>query len=130
MIETEPSVSTAGRRRMMAWREAIRWTPMARVTVRIAGSPSGMAATARPTTTMNISVRENARSVTPKRKTRLASTRMATVSQRAKTFIWRSSGVESWRTSVSMPLMRPISVRGPVSTTTPAPCPAATSVPA
>ena len=47
---TEPSVSTTGRRQMIALRPARRVTPMASVTVRIAGSPSGMAATASPTT--------------------------------------------------------------------------------
>ena len=35
----------------MAWREAMRWTPIARVMVTIAGSPSGMAETAIPTLT-------------------------------------------------------------------------------
>jgi len=48
--DTEPSVSTAGNRRMMALRWAMRWTPMARVIVMSAGSPSGMSDTAMPTT--------------------------------------------------------------------------------
>ena len=52
---TEPRVSTAGRRRMMALRRAMRWTPMASVMVMIAGRPSGMAATARPTAARNMS---------------------------------------------------------------------------
>ncbi len=55
MIPTEPSVSTAGRRRMMALRRAMRVTPMASVIVITAGSPSGIAATARPTAAMTIS---------------------------------------------------------------------------
>ena len=54
---------------------------------------------------------------------------MNTVSQRAKMFIWRTSGVVSVSMSDIMPLMRPISVRSPVATTTPRPAPAATSVP-
>ncbi len=55
ITETEPSVSTAGSRRMMARRAAMRCTPIASVTVRMAGKPSGMPATARPTTVLNIS---------------------------------------------------------------------------
>ena len=39
----------------MAWRRAMACTPMASVIVMTAGRPSGMAATARPTTAMNIS---------------------------------------------------------------------------
>ena len=58
MIETEPSVSTAGSRRMMAFRVAMRCTPMASVMVMIAGSPSGIADTARPTTIMKASSAE------------------------------------------------------------------------
>ena len=53
---TEPSVSTAGSRRTMALRAAMRCTPMARVMVMMAGRPSGMAATARPTAARNISL--------------------------------------------------------------------------
>ena len=51
--DTEPSVSTAGRRRMMALRCAMRCTPIASVMVMIAGSPSGMTDTAMPTTAWN-----------------------------------------------------------------------------
>ncbi len=54
MTVTEPSVSTAGRRRMMALRRAMRCTPMASAMVMIAGRPSGIAATARPTAARNI----------------------------------------------------------------------------
>jgi hypothetical protein len=39
--ETEPRVSTAGRRRMMALRLAMRCTPIASVMVMIAGRPFG-----------------------------------------------------------------------------------------
>ena len=48
--DTEPSVSTAGRRRMMALRWAMRCTPMASVMVISVGSPSGIADTAMATT--------------------------------------------------------------------------------
>ena len=55
MTDTAPSVSTAGSLRIMALRQAIRCTPMASVMVIIAGSPSGIAATARLTAARNIS---------------------------------------------------------------------------
>jgi hypothetical protein len=55
MTETEPIASMAGRRRTMALRRAIAWTPIASVIVITAGRPSGIAATATPTTTMNSS---------------------------------------------------------------------------
>ncbi len=48
--ETEPKVSTAGKRRMMALRCAMRRTPIASVTVISAGSPSGITDTAMLTT--------------------------------------------------------------------------------
>ncbi len=47
---TEPRVSTAGSRRTMAWLRAMTRVPMASTMVTIAGNPSGMAATASPTT--------------------------------------------------------------------------------
>src|SRR5580700_12160046 len=50
MRATEPSVSTAGRRRTIALRAAIRWTPIASVMVMRAGNPSGIIDTAMPVT--------------------------------------------------------------------------------
>ena len=47
-VVTEPSASTAGSLRVMALRRAICCTPIARVIVTSAGSPSGIAATAKP----------------------------------------------------------------------------------
>ncbi|MDT4839278.1 hypothetical protein FQZ97_730640 [compost metagenome] len=55
--DTEPRVSTAGRRRMMALRLAMRWTPMARVMVISAGRPSGIIDTAMPTIAWNSSTK-------------------------------------------------------------------------
>ena len=55
MTLAQPSVSTAGSFFTMAPRAAIRWTPRARTMVTMAGSPSGMAATARDTAVRNIS---------------------------------------------------------------------------
>ncbi len=57
MRDTEPRVSTAGRRRMMALRLAMRWTPMASVMVISAGRPSGISDTAMPTTAWNNSTK-------------------------------------------------------------------------
>ena len=55
MTEALPSVSTAGRRRMIALRLTIRCTPMASTMVTMAGRPSGMADTASETAVMKIS---------------------------------------------------------------------------
>ena len=56
MTEAEPSVSTAGRRRIMALCLTICCTPMDSTTVTIAGRPSGIALTASETAVMNISI--------------------------------------------------------------------------
>ena len=45
-MSVDPNVSTAGNLRIKAWRVAIRVVPNANVIVTIAGSPSGIAATA------------------------------------------------------------------------------------
>ena len=129
MTLTEPNVSTAGSRRTMALRRAMRCTPMASVIVMIAGSPSGMAATARPTAARNMSSALNPYTSTPKPKTKAASARTSTVSARLKRAICCISGVVSVVTSLSIVLIRPISVLSPVATTTPLPRPEATSVP-
>ena len=52
--DVEPSVSTAGRRLTMALRRAISRVPMERSAVTTAGSPVGMAATARATPVMKL----------------------------------------------------------------------------
>jgi hypothetical protein len=63
--ETEPRVSTAGRRRMMAWRCAMRCTPIASVTVISAGRPSGMIDTAALTTAWKMSMNAMSRTHHP-----------------------------------------------------------------
>ena len=55
ITEALPSVSTAGNRRMIARRAAMRRIPTASTIVTTAGSPSGMAATARLIESRNIS---------------------------------------------------------------------------
>ena len=62
---TQPRVSTLGSLRMIAFRFAMRCKPIARVTVTTAGSPSGMAATAKLTlvkkTSANLPPRSHSR---------------------------------------------------------------------
>ena len=123
-----PSVSTAGSLRTSARRAAMRLAPSARATVTTAGSPSGMAATARLTAVRNI------RSTgwplaTPTANTTPQTTSAATAMRRPRTASRRCSGVCSagWRCSSSA--RRPSSVAIPVATTTPAPRPPVTAVP-
>jgi hypothetical protein len=105
----------------MALRRAMACTPMASVMVRMAGNPSGIAATARPTAARNISPAVKSRARTPKAKEEAAMARLTQVSHCPNTAICRMSGVASSSTSDSSRLMRPISVAGPVATTTPVP---------
>ena len=56
ITETEPRVSTAGSRRTIARSAAIARVPIASTIVMIAGRPSGIAATARPTTARKASI--------------------------------------------------------------------------
>ncbi len=80
ITEAEPRVSTEGRRRTIARRRIIRCTPRAREMVTMAGSPSGMAATARLTPAMNIwyrgRPRQKPRRVTARQMARQAVTRI------------------------------------------------------
>ena len=79
MRATEPSVSTAGRRRTMALRAAIRWTPIASVMVMRAGKPSGIIETAMPVTAWNISTNGMSRTRCPNAKVIAPTIRMITV---------------------------------------------------
>ncbi|MCY1535926.1 hypothetical protein D9M68_713530 [compost metagenome] len=123
MTVTEPRVSTAGSRRTMAWRRAMRCTPSASVTVMMAGRPSGMAEAASATTIKNISAGACSRHSTPSTKVAAASARMVSARMRPKRSIWRSSGVLMLRIPASMRLIWPSSVRLPVATTMPVACP-------
>ena len=116
---TEPSVSTAGSRRTIALRLAMRCTPSASVIVMIAGSPSGMAEATSATTIMNISEGGCPRTMTPSTKVSAATARITMASQRPKRSIWRSSGVLTASMPASIVLIRPSSVEAPVATTTP-----------
>jgi hypothetical protein len=115
-------VSTAGSRRMIARLLAMRATPIARVMVTTAGSPSGMAPTARATAAVSMSAGDSPRTM-PSTKVSSASPRMATVSTWLNREILRVSGVSSVSASPTRRWMRPISVSSPVATTMPRPRP-------
>ena len=122
-----PNVSTAGSLRMIAWRRAIRETPMASVMVTAAGRPSGIAPTARATAARNISTSGSPRS-RPMITVSTARPRMMYRSSRLNCAILRVSGVcNSWASEIRLEIL-PTSVESPVITTTPAPCPAVTRV--
>ena len=115
-----PRVSTAGSLRMMARRLAMRFTPMARVIVTIAGNSSGIAPTARATAPSNISSTPRPLA-SPTRNVSPASTRISFSKLRLKRPNLRVSGVVrstwSWREVE----MQPTSVSSPVATTSPMP---------
>ena len=119
-----PSVSTAGRCRMIAWRRAIRWTPMASAIVTTAGSPSGTAATARLMPARAASENGKPRTAAASA-SRTAATPIASVIARPTRSSSRVSGVSSTSTCSSSEEMRPSSVEEPVATATPCPVPAA-----
>ncbi len=123
-----PRVSAAGSLRMMAWRRAIRETPIARVMVTAAGRPSGMAPTARATAAVIMSATSSPRAM-PMPNVSAARVMMTTVSQRLNQARRRVRGVT---TPVELPTswwIRPSSVSAPVATTMPVAWPAVTSVP-
>ena len=74
-----PSASTAGKRRTMALRRAIRETPIARVIVTAAGRPSGIAPTASATAAVTMSAAASPRTM-PKMNVTSANPRMIAVS--------------------------------------------------
>ena len=117
-----PSVSTAGRLRMMEWRFAILPTPMARVMVTAAGRPSGIAPTASATAAMNMSTSSSPRS-TPTRNVSAARPRIAYNSTWLNWAIRRVNGVASFSVDEMSSEMRPISVLSPMATTMPVPRP-------
>jgi hypothetical protein len=127
MISAEPSVSTAARWRMMAFRRAMRCTPRESTAVTTAGSPSGTAATASATPRMSTSkIARALRTSSIRRIVATITTAIATTirpSNRPTRSSSRCSGVVSSGACFSMPAMRPISVRIPVPVTTARPRP-------
>ena len=128
MVVVLPRVSTAGRRRTMAPRRAIRVTPIARVMVTTAGRPSGMAATARATAAVTICTSGCPRK-SPTTTATAARPRMPAVSTRPKPARLRVSGVVSGSALPMSPCTRPSSVSMPWATTTPRAPPRVTNVP-
>ena len=74
MISVEPSVSTAGNLRTIEFRLARVVVPKERTMVTMAGSPSGIAATARATATIKPSSGCSPRTKTPTKKVIIAIT--------------------------------------------------------
>ena len=122
-----PSVSTAGSLRTMALAAAMRRTPRLRPTVTMAGSASGMAATASATanrnrlsTTLSVNVVVLNR---PAANTTAQMPSMMTLSRLPVRSSSCCSGVGSFSAASSRPAMRPTSVSMPVATTTARPRP-------
>ncbi len=128
MVVTDPRVSTAGSRRTSALRRAIARAPNASATVTTAGRASGIAATARLTAVRSMIGTGSPRSQ-PRPKTRAQIASAASANRRPSTPSRRWSGVAGASAPRSSAAMRPSSVRGPVSSTTPRPRPRATTVP-
>ena len=122
-----PRVSTAGNFFTTARFAAIFRTPMAKTIVTTAGSPSGMAATARLMAIMNISSGATF-SMTPSTKI----TAQITMAPTPRIFPVLSSftckGVCAGSSSIIIPAILPTCVRMPVSTTTALACPAVTTL--
>ena len=124
-----PRVSAAGSRRTIAWRSAMRLTPIARVIVTAAGSPSGIAPTASATAAVSMSAARSPRA-SPRAKVNAASAMIATVSAALNAVSLRVSGVAMSVASSTRRWMRPRAVSAPVATAIPSARPARTSVPA
>ena len=118
---TEPSVSTAGSLRMIAFRRAICWTPSAKVMVTNAGKPSGIAATAKP---MEAEINSLAGIWCNSFPIATITTAMAAITSDSffpKPAICLVSGVSKASMSASIVVIRPISADAPVAVTTPTP---------
>jgi hypothetical protein len=111
-----PSVSTACRRRTSALRFAIALTRSASVMVSTIGSPSGTAATATPTTTLNMST-TLLPTASPSAKMTAQPTPTTMPMMCAKRRMRCCSGVSSTRCSRMLPAILPSSVCAPVATT-------------
>ena len=133
ITEAAPSVSTDDRFLTMALCFAMRCTPMASTTDRIAGKPSGTAATASDTpssstatTSAAVRMSEISRIVAT---TTVAITTTAMPSMRPMRATSMPSGVGASMVASSMPAMAPTSVCMPVAVTTARPVPCAMAVP-
>ena len=133
MTDADPSVSTDDSRLTIARRLAIRCTPSASTTERIAGRPSGTAATARETPTSSTSTTSVALSISDVSRIAPITTRAMMItampSIRPTRAISRCSGVDSASVLPSRRATLPISVPIPVAVTTATPRPRVTAVP-
>ena len=117
ITEVEPSVSTECSRFTMACCLAMREMPMARVTVTTAGSPSGMAATARATAPSAASAKSAPWAIWSTN-TRPTATPAIMARRLPRRSSWRWSGVSPTSEPPSSSATLPISVPMPVEVTT------------
>ena len=127
MIPTEPRVSTAGSFLIMVLTFTMRATPRARTMVTTAGSPSGIAATARDMATRSI-CRILRCWTTPRRKRAAQRTTATTLSIFPRSPRRFCRGVSSVGVSLIIPAILPSSVSIPVATTIPSALPFIASV--
>ncbi len=128
MTVVQPRVSAAGNRFTIAFLRAIAVTPMARAIVTTAGSPSGIAATARETDPLKATDRSY-----PNHNARIklrAVIKSITITRiLVKSFNFTVSGVMIFSVLVISSAIWPICVCSPVATTIPDPIPLAIKVP-
>ena len=133
ITEAEPSVSTEERFFTIALRRLMAVTPRERTTERMAGSPSGTAATASETPTISTSTASRTEwmplviAIAAITTTAIPMTAVPSVRPRAS--ISRVSGVAFFSVELSSRAMCPISVSMPVAVTTAVPTPCVTAVP-
>jgi len=111
----EPSVSTAGSLRMMAFFRAMAWVPKARARVTMKGRASGTPATARAIAVMRESINGEPRLASRMKTTMdMAKTRMACLLASCSSLIFRGGGAGLCRI---IPEIFPSSVARPVAVT-------------
>ena len=133
ITEAEPSVSTEDSFFTIALCSAMRCTPSASTSDRMAGNPSGTAATASDTPNSRaVSTPCNVCTWPTISKVPITATAITITAMPSMRPMWRTSfcsGVSSSVSVASMWAMAPISVPMPVAVTTASPVPPATAVP-
>ncbi len=125
IADVEPRVSTDRSRFTIAPLAASACVPSERTVVTTAGSPVGMAATARLIPTRKSSSKSSPR-MSPRTTTSASAMPAKVVSRRVSWSSWRVSGVFSCWTWLSIPEIWPTWVAMPVSVTTISPLPRVT----
>ncbi len=123
-----PRVSADGSLLIRAFRRAIAVTPKAKVMVNIAGSPSGIAATARDTEAIKESTKSYPHAIA-NIKLKAANARIAMTMTLVKSSIFLINGTVISLVSFMNSAILPSSVCSPVATTTPCPEPRVMKVP-